>query len=135
MGAHVSGVLNMHPQTIGLVSAGAREYTRRLYMTDLYGNDISADPIKLSLGTEDAPATWLTPGLSGVDVVSVAQYLKMGGRNPFGLQTTALLYRRWAQLYIAPGAVEPAVGSYRLWSQLGDSSEIIPRIAFKVIVT
>lgn len=119
-------------QTIPAHSAGAVEYTRTVYFTDLKGNNITADNLQFSLGTDEVPGTWKSPSLQGSGQVNVGAYVDGGGQNPYGLPRSASFYQVYGQLLIDATV---AAGSYWLWLKIVDSPETIPVRAYKVIVS
>jgi hypothetical protein len=95
-------------QTIDL-SGGAVEYTYPVTITaspkaDGLPVDISADPVKMSLGTFTEPGSWLDSDIT---------------EHPSTAQAVV-------QLLIGT-ALRPAVGTYWLWVKVTDSAEIVPR--------
>lgn len=132
----MSGFPNLEPQIIRMVSGGAIEYTRSLIITALDGKDISAAALVLGLGSETDPviANLQAPDLIGFSSITVKAWKAQGGANPFDLPNAQTLTQRFGSLYVGT-ALRPAVGSYWIWSRLGDQSEVIPRRGFKVIIT
>lgn len=92
------------------VSAGAAEYTWPATITETTGKDISADVVRVSLGTYAAPAAWVDPS------VDTAQ---------------ANHATRVVQLLVDSNT--PA-GTYYLWLSVGDGPEQVVRRSGKVVV-
>lgn len=94
-------------QTIDITTAtGGIEYTWPLTISELSGRDISADTVRLSLGSVAHPGgTWLTPDLDP------AQSVKS---------------QRVVQLLIG-STLKPASGDYVLWSKVTDGPEVVVR--------
>ena len=93
------------------VTNGAVEYTYPLTITEKTGKDISAVSISLSLGTLQAPGTWLSPASDP------SQTIKS---------------QRVVQLLVSSDTVIP--GEYYLWSKVEDNPEILPRRHSKIVV-
>lgn len=118
------------PQVIDLRAAsGGVEYTWPLTLVEdsvdpITGKpkpkDIHLDVVKLSLGTDSAPGTWRTPDVdtSGADCDGLAANVKN---------------TRTVQLLVG-GAYRPPASTYTLWSQIGDTPEVVPRKHFRVVV-
>ena len=100
------------PQTIAVHSAAAIEYTHPLTITESTGKDITGATVKVSLGTYQAPGDWLTPDTD---------------THPTDAQRTV-------QLLIGD-SLKPEAGDYWLWTQVGDSPEVVPRRHDKITVT
>jgi hypothetical protein len=96
-------------QTV-LVSQGAVEYSWPVTVRETTGDDISADPVRLSLGTYTEPGTWVIPAVD----------------EPQTDTST-----RVAQMLI-DATVPP--GTYHLWVRVTDTPEVVPRRAHKIVV-
>jgi hypothetical protein len=92
-------------------SNGAVEYTWPLTITELQGEDISADTIQLALGTDTVPGAWKDPDTDD-----------QGDSNS----------QRVVRLLI--GALyQPAPGTYHLWWKIGDAPETPIRISTHIV--
>lgn len=103
-------------QTIDIRAvSGGIEYTWPLTITEQSTppKDISADTLLVSLGTKAAPGTWVTPDVD------------TAGANAAGT-AASVQNERTVQLLIGD-TLKPAAGTYVLWTQIGDSPEVVPR--------
>lgn len=92
------------------LSAQAVEFTWPLTLTELKGRDISSDVILLSLGSDQAPASWLPAR-------------NTSGSHPIDTREVQLLI---------PTDITPQAGDYWLWSQITDAPEVVPRKHFRI---
>jgi hypothetical protein len=122
-------LVKKEPQLIDIRTAsGGWEYTWPLTISEeslpiapFNGpKDISADTIKLSLGTSSAPGAWRTP-----DVDHATQDAAGAAKG--------VMNQRVVQMMV--GVVfKPPDNIYWLWSQVGDSPESVIRKHCKIIV-
>jgi hypothetical protein len=95
-------------QTV-FVSAGAAKYVGAK-ISDKNGDDISADPVSMSLGTYTTPGTWVTPSVDTPQTDTSTRIVKLLVNSSTPL------------------------GAYYLWVRITDNPEIEPLRAQKVIV-
>lgn len=95
-------------------SLGDKAYVSGL-ITEVNGKDITADTLRVCLGTATAPGTYVTP-----DVI----------------ETITASSRRVKLLVGTGGTVQPAAGTYYLWVQATDSPEVegVPCTNDRVII-
>lgn len=100
----------MTDQTIDL-TAGAVEMTLPRTITETSGEDISNDPVVVSLGSWTEPGAWVTPD-----------------RLTRGTTEVGDVLQHWVvvQLLIG-GTLKPQVGDYWLWTKITDDPEVVPR--------
>lgn len=121
----------MSDQTIAVYSAGAVENTlpRTIYETS--GDDISADPVYVSLGSWTAPGVWVTPDSVTRGTITVADYRARTGQQPETTDGTPLaddMLLHWVAMTLEiGGALKPLAGYYWLWTKITAAPETVPR--------
>jgi hypothetical protein len=98
-------------QVIDVYGAGAVEFSFPRTITETSGEDISADPVLVSLGSWTEPGGWVTPD-----------------RITRGTTDVGGITQHWVvvQLLIG-GDLKPAADNYWLWTKITDSPETVPR--------
>jgi hypothetical protein len=86
------------------VSTGAAEYCYPRTITETLGKNITADTVSVSLGTYDAPGTWVAPDVITRPTTSSAVVQMMINTIP-----------------------DPTRQHYWVWTKVSDSPEVVPR--------
>jgi len=120
----------MSDQSIDL-SAGAVEFTYPRTITETSGEDISGDPVEVSLGSWTEPGEWVTPDRLTRGTITVLEYRTSTGKTPHGQDGAALaddVLLHWVAVQLMIGdSVKPADGDYWLWTRISPSPEVVPR--------
>ncbi len=93
------------------VSDGAIEYTWPVTVTTATGNDISTDPVAISLGSINVPGVWATTGV---------------------VITHPSLSSVTVQMLVSAATVTPGV--YYVWVKVTDSAETVVRNTGRIVI-
>lgn len=126
----------MNPNQEIDLTAGAIEYTWPTTITELTGEDISADVLQISLGSQGAPGTWVTPDKTATGTITALTFRDLNPGIPLPPATTDTTVLHWvsAQMLIGSDPV-PALGDYYPWIRLADNPEVVPRRGNKICLT
>jgi hypothetical protein len=116
----------MIDQTIA-VSASEVENTHPRLITELSGADISTAPVQVSLGSYDAPGTWVTPDVLTRGTIAASDFLAAnpGTELPIdpntGQPVAGSVLLHWVVVELTIGdALKPAPGHYWLHTNINN---------------
>lgn len=138
-----------YPQVIAL-SQGAVEYTYEQTLTELTGKNITADTVKMAIGSQGTATTysaWVTPDVVSTGTITAREFMLAnpgvpGVEVPDGTDPANFtLYQITAQLLIGAdtinhAAISPAPGLVvYAYLQATDSPEIVVRRGAPITIT
>lgn len=124
-------------QTIAVHSAAAVEYTWPTVITELSGENITADAVVMCLGSFTTPGTFVAPDVKTTGTTTVGEFVADGcacGCATIDLPDSTVLYQVTVKLLIG-ASLSPAAGNYWVWTKLTDTPESVPRVGAKITIT
>lgn len=113
------------------VSAGESDYTWPTRLTELTGEDISSDVAQMSIGTRDAPGSWVpltSPHRVTYGTILAGDFKRANPQFQVDVPPDTVLYWVEGELLIGAGGitVAPPADVYP-WLQLADTPAVLVR--------